>query len=78
MSTPITHESTSVAPATREKTASDAERIRRIVGIVVGLGLAALVFYFFPSSGVDQINEVGMAAADKAGKDDYGDRKSVV
>lgn len=69
MSTPITHESTSVAPATREKTVSDAERIRRIVGIVGGLGLAALVFYIFPSSGVDQINEVGMAAAEKAGKD---------
>lgn len=69
MSIPITQHSSSTAPAMKEELANKSTVRRRLLGIFLGLGLALLVFYLFPSNGVDQVNEAGRAAAEAAGKD---------
>lgn len=69
MSIPLTQESTSVSAASVEELSSSGTVIRRRLGLYGGLFLAALVFYFFPSWGVDQVNEAALAAAQSSGKE---------
>ncbi|WP_321780120.1 DASS family sodium-coupled anion symporter [Schaalia cardiffensis] len=69
MSVPITHESTSVARAEKEEALDKSAWMRSFIGIFLGLALAILAFYIFPKSGVEQVNAVAQAAAEKAGKD---------
>lgn len=69
MSIPITQESTSVPQADYEELASEATILRRRIGLFAGLILALLTFYFFPSSGADQVNEAGRLAAEASGKE---------
>ncbi|QPK81538.1 DASS family sodium-coupled anion symporter [Schaalia sp. ZJ405] len=69
MGIPITHEATTVAPGTQEKAPDSGTWKRQIIGIVSGLALAALVFFLFPASGVDQINEIAQASAAAKGEE---------
>lgn len=69
MSVPITQSPQSTAPATKEERPDTATRRRRLAGIFLGISLAILVFYFFPTSGVEQVNEAGRAAAEAVGKE---------
>lgn len=69
MSVPITHESTSVPRASKEKILGKGAWTRQIIGIVGGLALASLAFFLFPANGVDQVNAVASAAAAAAGED---------
>ncbi|WP_371174403.1 SLC13 family permease [Buchananella felis] len=68
MSVPHTLVSSSKAPAVSEDLADKATVRRRLIGVFVGLILAALVYYLFPTSGAEQVNEVGRSAAEAAGK----------
>lgn len=73
MSTPITHTSTSVAPATSQPPPDGRTRTRRTVGIVAGLALAALVFVAFPADGIEEVVAAsGASAAAEAGYSDLG------
>ena len=69
MSTPITHESTSVALAEAEVPPKASTWKRQMIGILVGLGLASLVFLTFPADSVDQVNAAGQAAAEAQGEE---------
>lgn len=69
MSTPITQHSSSTAPAVHEEIADHGAIIRSRVGLFLGLTLAVAAFYFFPSSGVEQVNEAARASAEAAGKE---------
>lgn len=69
MSVPITHESTSVPRASKEKAPEPSAWRRQAIGIVAGLALAILAFFLFPASGVDQVNEVASAAAAAKGEE---------
>lgn len=63
MSVPITHESTSIPRAKKEKAPQASAWTRQIIGIIAGLVLATLAFFIFPKSGVDQVNAVAQANA---------------
>lgn len=68
MSVPHTLASSSKAPATSEDLADTTTTRRRMVGVLLGLVLAAVAYYLFPASGAEQVNEVGRLAAEAAGK----------
>ncbi|MCL3778060.1 MULTISPECIES: DASS family sodium-coupled anion symporter [unclassified Actinomyces] len=68
MSVPHTLTSSSKAPAVSEGLADRTTVRRRLIGVLVGLALAALAYYLFPASGAEQVNEVGRSAAEAAGK----------
>lgn len=69
MGIPIVHDSTSVAPATLEKTPETGVWTRQIIGIIGGLALATFAYFIFPADGVEQINAVAQAKAQASGQD---------
>lgn len=69
MSTPITHESTSVALAEAEVPPDTSTWRRQTIGIVAGLVLATLVFLTFPADDVERVNAAGLAAAEAKGEE---------
>ncbi len=69
MSIPITETSTSTAPGKREDLAKKNTIRIRTAGLFLGLILATLAFYFFPNSGVEQVNAAAQAAAQVSGKE---------
>lgn len=69
MSIPITETSSSTAPAKRENLAKKNTIRIRTAGLLLGIIMASLVFYFFPASGVEQVNAAAQAAAEASGKD---------
>lgn len=67
MSTPITHESSEHALAEDAEVRDQSERRRQIIGLFVGLALAALVYLIFPESSVDVVS-----SADSKGSYTHG------
>lgn len=67
MSTPITHESSEHALAEDAEIRDQSERRRQIIGLFVGLALAALVYLIFPESSVDVVS-----SADSKGSYTHG------
>ena len=62
MTTPHTHESTAHTEGDEAPGAPRSEWRRQFIGLFIGLGLAVLVFFFFPSNAIETVQ--GSAGAD--------------
>ena len=62
MTTPHTHESTAHTEGDEAPGAPRSEWRRQFIGLFIGLGLAVLVFFIFPSNAIETVQ--GSAGAD--------------
>lgn len=72
MSLPITHRSSSDAPAGSEAPPSPSMQRRQRIGLLLGPALALVVYALFPSGAVDRVNAAATAAGQEAAYTDAG------
>lgn len=64
MSTPVTHESSSHALAEDAVARNPGEIAQQLIGLLVGIALAFLVYALFPESAVSTVQEVAKPDAE--------------
>ena len=64
MSTPVTHDSTALSEGDLATSPEPGEWRRQLIGLILGVVLAALVFWLFPSGAADTVANSPGAKAD--------------